>query len=232
MAIAETPLLPFADEIWIKRVPLRFFGLQIGTRMSVIRLRDGGLFVHSPVVATAETRAAVDVLGAVRFVVAPNRLHHLFVGDWFAAYPAARIFCAKELVRKRADLPWHGALDDAPEPEWAAEIDQALFRGNRFMEEAIFLHRRSRTLIVTDLLESAHREDGWLERVAARIGGVYERPGLTHDQRLMVRDRPAARAAARRILAWDFERIVLAHGQLIERDGKSVFRAAMRWLGV
>jgi hypothetical protein len=194
MTIAETPLLPFAEDFWVKRVPLRFFGLEMGTRMSVIRL--------------------------------------LFVGAWFAAYPEARIYCAKELVEKRADLPWHGVLGDAPEPGWAADIDQALFRGNRFMEEAIFLHRRSRTLVVTDLLESMYPEDGWIERLAARIGGVYKRPGLTLDQRLMVRDRDAARTAARRILDWDFERIVLAHGRLIERDGKAVFRAAMRWLGV
>jgi hypothetical protein len=134
-------------------------------------------------------------------------------------------------LHKRKDIDWTGALRDAPEAGWADEIDQALFGGHGWLSEVVFCHRPSGTLIVADLLESTHAEDGLLLRVLGRIGGDYERPTLTRDQRLLVRDRVAARASARKILSWDFDRIVLAHGRLIERDGRRVFREGMRWLG-
>jgi hypothetical protein len=227
------PLAPFVDgSVWVKRVPLRFFGVQMGTRMTIVRLRDGGLFVHSPTAADEETRRAVDELGPVRFVIAPNRLHHLWVAEWAAAYPQAELWGSPKLLHKRSDIAWAGALRDAPEAGWAGEFDQAPFRGHDWLSEVVFCHRPSRTLIVADLLESTHAEDSLLLRLLGRIGGNYERPTLTRDQRLLVRNRVAARSSARKILSWDFERIVLAHGRLIERDGRRVFREGMRWLGL
>ena len=216
--------------IWIAWIPLRFFGLPMGTRMTVIKLASGGLFVHSPVPPTDEIRDLVAREGPVRFVVAPNRLHHLYLSPFLAAFPGAGLWIVKELAKKRGDLAPAGILGDAPEPGWADEIDQCLFRGSVFQEEAIFLDRPSGTLIVVDLLESVHRDDPWYYRFFGRLAGTYERPTLTRDQRLAFRDRAAARASAERILGWDFERIIMAHGKLVERDGKRVFAEAMRWL--
>ena len=136
----------------------------------------------------------------------------------------------KELMAKRRDVPWHGVLGNAPEPGWARDIEQCLFRGSRFQEEAIFRHKASATLIVVDLLESVWPEDEWIYRVFARLAGTWQRPTLTHDQRLLFRDRDAARASLARIMAWDFDRIILAHGRLVEHDGKRVMREAFRWL--
>lgn len=236
MAVTETPLLPFVDDrIWVKRVRLRFpfswFGAQMGSRMTVIRLPEGSLFIHSPVTLDPALRAVVDALGPVRFVIAPNRLHHLYVSDWVAAYPEAEFWCAPKLTEKRTDIPWTGTLGDAPEPGWAEDLDQAELAGNRFMTEVLFLHRESRTLIVVDALESFHRGDhGPLSCALARIGGVWERAGYTRDQRLMIKDRPAFRRSIEKVLSWDFDRIILAHGHLVETNGKRVFRDAFSWL--
>ncbi len=216
--------------IWVERIPLRFFGLPMGTRMTVVRLAGGGLFIHSPVPPTPTLRREIDAIGTVAFVIAPNRLHSLHVPAFMEAYPDAKLHIVKELVKKRPELSPACVLGDAPEPGWAAEIDQCLFRGSIFQEEAIFLDRESGTLIVVDLLESVHGEDPWYMRLFGRMAGTYERAALTRDQKLAFRDRAAARESAGRILAWDFERIVLAHGHLIERDGKAVFANAMRWL--
>ena len=216
--------------IWVERIPLRFYGLPMGTRMTVVRLAGGGLFVHSPVPPTAVLRREIDAIGKVAFVIAPNRLHHLYVSKFMDAYSDAKLYIVKELVKKRPELSRASVLGDAPEPGWADEIDQCLFHGSIFHEEAIFLDRGSGTLIVVDLLESVHREDPWYMRLLSRMAGNYERAALTPDQRLAFRDRAAARKSAVRILAWDFERIILAHGHLIERDGKAVFASAMRWL--
>jgi len=232
MAIRETSLEPFGDRlVWVKRVPLRFFGLQMGTRMTVVRLDDGGLFVHSPTAADENTRGAVDELGPVRFIIAPNRLHHLWVADWAAAYPNAELWGSPKLLQKRKDVAWTGALGDVPEAGWAAEVDQALFGGYDWLSEIVFFHRANRTLIVADLLESTHAEDELLLRVLGRLAGNYEHPTLTRDQRRFVRDGAAARSSVRRILSWDFERIILAHGRLVEYDGRRVFRDGMQWLG-
>lgn len=216
--------------IWIAERPLRFFGLPMGTRMTVVKLAAGGLFVHSPVPPDDEFRALVEREGPVRFVVAPNRLHHLYLTPFLAAYPEAELWIVEELVKKRSDLSPAGILGDMPAPGWADEIDQCLFRGSIFQNEAVFLDRASGTLIVVDLLESVHRSDPWYYRLVGRLLGTYERAATTRDQRLAFRDRAAARASAERILGWEFDRIVLAHGRLIERGGKAVLREAMRWL--
>jgi hypothetical protein len=229
MTLSETPLEPFGPEIWVKRVPLRFYGFQMGTRMTVIRLDGGGLFVHSPVELTQETRAAVEALGTVRFLIAPNRLHHLFIGDWAAAYPDAELWGVADLMTKRADLAWTGTLGDAPAPGWAGEIDQALVSSS-FQNEAEFCHRASKTLILVDLLESVWPEDALFYRVMSRLLGTWKRPTTTYDQRLTFRRREPVRRAIRRMLDWDFERIVIAHGRLVDRDAKSVFRDGVAWL--
>jgi Domain of unknown function (DUF4336) len=231
MAIRETSLEPFGDrQVWVQHVPLRFFGLQMGTRMTVVRLDDGSLFVHSPTAAD-KARRGVDELGPVRFIIAPNRLHHLWLAEWAAAYPHAQLWGSPKLLQKRKDIAWTGALGDAPEAGWAAEVDQTLFGGYDWLSEVVFYHRASRTLIVADLLESTHADDELLLRVFGHLAGDYERPTLTRDQRRFVRDRAAARSSVRRILSWDFERIILAHGRLVEHDGRRVFREGMRWLG-
>ncbi len=230
MTIVETPLEPFGPEIWVKRVPLRFYSFQMGTRMTVIRLSDGGLFVHSPVKMTAETKAAVEALGPVRYLIAPNRLHHLFVGDWADAFPDAELWGVPDLMKKRADLRWTGALGDAAEPGWAADLDQAMVTSS-FQHEAEFCHRRSKTLIVVDLLESVWPDDGqWHYRLFSKLFGTWQRPTTTYDQRLTFVHRAGPRAAVRRMLDWDFERIIMAHGRVVETDAKAVFRDGIAWL--
>lgn len=229
MTLVETPLEPFGPEIWVKRVPLRFFSFPMGTRMTVIRLSNGDLFLHSPVKLTQETRAAVEALGTVRYLIAPNRLHHLFIGDWAAAFPGAELWGVRDLMKKRADLAWTGTLGDEAPPGWAGEIDQAVVSSS-FQDEAEFCHRASKTLILVDLLESVWPEDGWHYRLFARLAGTWKRPATTYDQRASFMRRGPARAAVRRILDWDFERIVIAHGRVVDEDAKAVFRKGVAWL--
>ena len=136
--------------IWIEERPQRFFGLPMGTRMTLIKLASGGLFVHSPVAPDEAVEALIAREGPVRFVIAPNRLHHLYLTPFLAAYPEAELWIVEELVKKRRDLAPAGILGDAPEPGWADEIDQCLFAGSIFQNEAIFLDKPSGTLIVVD----------------------------------------------------------------------------------
>ncbi len=222
-------LEPFAHDLWVEARRLRFAGVETGTRMTVVRLADGGLFVHSPVLLDAETRKAVDALGSVKAVVAPSGFHHLYVGEWMRAYPNAVVCACPGLERKRRDLPWSRVLGDVPEPEWRGEIDQVFFAARKLESEVVFFHRASRTLICADAVFNLANHPSRFTRVVALLMG-NRKPGATLLERLLIRDRRAAREQIDRMLAWNADRIVLAHGDLIETGGTEVLRRAYAWL--
>jgi hypothetical protein len=218
-----------AEGLWCEARPLRFLGVETGTRMSIVRLANGGLFVHSPVALTPETRAAVAALGPVHALVAPSRFHHLYVPEWLAAHPGALACCCPGLVRKRADIAWTRVLGEAPEPEWRGELDQVWFGARSLEDEVVFFHRASRTLLCADAIFNLARHPSRLTRLVALLMGNRE-PGATRLERWLIRDRAAARAQVERMLAWRPERIVLAHGPCIESGASEVLRRAYAWL--
>lgn len=149
-----TQLTPFAPSIWVGKGPVvPFVGFPYPTRMVVVRLADGGLFVWSPIAFTRELKAAVAGLGPVRFLVSPNALHHLFLGDWKAAYPEARLYASPGLRKKRKDIAFDADLGDTPDRAWAGDLDQAMISGGA-LDEVVFFHRASRTVIFTDMIEN------------------------------------------------------------------------------
>ncbi len=222
-------LTKLADDLWIHGRDLRFWGLETGTRMTVVRLRDGGLFVHCPAPLSAALQAEVDALGPVKAVVASSLFHHLGVKSWIDAYPRA-IYCAcPGLEKKRSDLRWDRVLGDTPEPAWAGELDQVFFAARTMENEVVFCHRASRTLVCADIVFNLSEHPSRLTRVVAFLMG-NRRPGATWLEHIMMRDRAAAREQIGRMLAWDFDRIVLSHGPLLHTGGHEVLRRAYAWL--
>jgi hypothetical protein len=217
------------ENLWVAERPLRFGGLEVGTRMTAIRLRGDEIFLHSPVELDQGIRSSVERLGSVRYVVAPNRFHHLWAGGVLEAYPEAKLFLAPGLADKRPDLVPHVTLGDEAPEGWAGQIDQLFFLGFPLANEVVFLHRASRSLILSDLAFNFGAEGPSLTRVLVRIlgGGGF---GPTLLERLLIRDRPAARASLERILEWDFDRVIVAHGQVLERGGRQALRDGYRWL--
>lgn len=221
-------LTAFADDVWIDTRKAKFFGVETGTRMTVVRLTDGGLFVLSPVGLDAETRRDVEAKGEVRAVVAPSIFHHLSVGQWMAAYPKAVFAACPGLEWKRPDLSFDVVLGDQPHPIWQGDLEQVYFSSRR-ENEIDFYHPRTRTLICTDALLNLSEHPQLSTRVVARLMG-NRAPGVGWLEPFMIRDRRLARRQVDRILAWDFEKIVLAHGTMIEQDGPAVVRHAYEWL--
>ncbi len=222
------PLEPVAPGIWTTPRPQRFWGVETGTRMTLVELEGGGLFVHCPVALDRETRAEVERLGEVRAVASSSLYHHLYAGEWMRAYPKA-LFCAcPGLDAKRADLTFGHVLGNEPHPLWAGELEQVFFSG-RFEKEVVFFHNKTKTLITADALLNLSPQPSRATRVVAFLMGNTA-PGKGYLEHLAVRDRRAARAEVERMLAWEIERIVLAHGGLVERDGRRVLREAYAWL--
>ena len=219
-----------AADLWVTERTQRFLGIEMGTRMSVVRLAGGGLLIHSPVRLDAETRRDLDALGPVRAVVAPNKYHHLYVGDYFTAYPEAQIYAAPGLPEKRRDLHFHGVLADEAPALWAGQIDQLVFRALAVINDVVFYHRGSRTLIVTDLVFNMQHAPSLPTRLFFRLDDAYGKFGPSRLWRLLIRNRGAARVAIERMLGWDFDRVIMAHGDVLETGGQQALRDGFVWL--
>jgi len=224
------PLRPLAKDIWVAERPQTFYGLPVGTRMTVIRLSGERLLLHSPVALDSKLRAELDSLGRVRYVVAPNRVHHLYAGDVAKAYPEARLWVAPGLERKRPDLAFVAVLGDEAPEEWRMEVQQTFFRGRPYENEVVFFHRASRTLILCDLAFNFGPAAAAPTRLLMRLLLSYGRFGPSKLDPWLIRDRRAARQSLKDILIWDFDRVVVAHGEILERGGREALRAGYAWL--
>lgn len=211
-----------APGVHVLDAPQRFAGIELGARMTVLEL-EGGLLVHSPV---AVDPSVVASLGEVRWVVAPNLFHHLHVGPWAAH--ATETWAAPGLPQKRGDLTFTGVLDAVGEP-FGAEVLVVPLTSFPLTQEVVLHHRPSRTLIVTDLLFNLPRTAPWATRAAMWCAGAY--PGVRSSllERFGMR-RAAARRDFAHLLAEDFDRIVLAHGEVVLEGGREAFSRAYRWL--
>lgn len=227
-------LKAFASEIWIADGGdvVAALGFHYPTRMAVIRLSDGGLFVWSPTAVTDELRGQVDALGPVRHLVAPNSLHHVYLADWKRFYPDARVHAPPGLRAKRKDIGFDDDLGDAPASAWAGDIDQVVVAGNVITTEVVFFHVASGTVLFTDLLQQfpAGWFSGWRGFVAKWDLMVASEPAVPRKFRVAFTDRKAARAALQRILAWPAEKVLMAHGTPVRDGGQAFIRRAFGWL--
>ena len=189
--------------------------IPIPVRMTVIRLRDGQLIVHSPVPLSPELRDELDALGPVAFIVVPEA-HGKFAAQVARAYPSARL------------LPAPGSLADQPPAAWAEQVESHLVLGFR-LNEVVLFHRPSRTLVLTDLCFNIQRSSSGVARAFFRANGMWQRFGPSRIIRtIAVSDRAALQRSLERVCRWDFERIVPGHGDVIERGGREALRAAWR----
>ena len=227
------------EDVWIVDGPEIRFGMPwpkipFPTRMTIVRLDGGDLFVHSPTPLTEELRAQIAALGSVRHIVGPNRIHYWWIPDWHRAYPDADVWLAPRIreqagehidfpgreLESREGYPWDEAFDTLPVP-------------GSFMTEVEFFHRPSRTLVLTDLIENFEpRKLGWPWRWLARAGGVTDPDGkMPLDMRwTFSKHKPQLKAAVEKMIEWDPLRVILAHGRWYDRNGAAELRRAFRWV--
>jgi hypothetical protein len=234
MVVVDAGLTAFTEGVFISTEPVRFLGLRLTASMAVLRLRDQELLLYAPVAMTPERRAAVEALGRVAHLYAPNLYHHLWIGEWAAAFPSARLHAPAKLAKKRRDLRidrvhWriHGA---APEPAFAGVVDELRIDGFR-LEETVLFYRPARTLLVADLVHNIGRPPHGWTKLYTRTMGFYDRVALSRMIRWAAfSDRAAARRSVDEVLALPFERLVVGHGPPITTGAREALAAAYHWL--
>lgn len=221
----------FADGVFVEDSSVRFYGFRIQTRMAVVSLPGRRLLLYSPVSLSSSLREELGALGEVACVVSPNKIHNLTLAAYRDAYPEARFCAPPGLPERRPDLNFEVVLTEEPEGAWQPELDHVLSQGNLFFSEALFFHRRSRTLLVGDFVENFDRDTAsGPARAVARLFGVRARPMASPEFRFYTCDAEAAKRSFDRVRRWDFARIFLCHGRLIEVDAKAVFDDVCREL--
>lgn len=230
------------EDIWIVDGPIvtmAMYGTTIPfpTRMTIVRLSNGDLWCHSPIEFDAGLKADIDRLGPVRHLISPNKIHYAHIAVWAAVYPDASTW-ASPGVRERAaaqhiEVRFDADLADQAPAAWAADIEQLIFLGSRFMAEVVFFHPKSSTLILADLIENFESEkvNGTFRWLLPLMGVLDPDGKIPFDFRLTFwGGKKQARQCFRRILDWQPEKIILAHGRWYRTNGVAELKRAFRWL--
>lgn len=220
-----------ASDLYFRAADVSFYGARIQTRMVVARLRDGNLWIYSPLVASSLLIQELNKLGNVAYVLSPNKIHNQGLESFAEAYPNAKIYASPGLPERCPELKFSAVLGNAPETEWREEIDQVCTAGNHFFSEVVCLHRASKTLIVADLVETISEETvSKTNQLLAKASGVFGKAMPSPEFRLYTSDADAARSRFQTILSWEFDRIVLAHGDLVVKDAKATLQKVVEFL--
>ncbi len=223
----------FGPDLYVAEGPtVSFFGFPYPTRMAVARLSTGSVWVWSPIALTKALADAVEAIGPVEYIVSPNKLHHLFLAEWKDRWPRARLYAPPGLARRKKHLAFDAELGEESDRPWRNDIDQAVFGGSFAMDEVVFFHRASRTAIFGDLIQRFPPEaaTGW-KGLVMRLDDLVGPHGSTpREWRLSFLSRDAARAARRKVLGWQPQRLVVAHGECANTGATGIIEEALGWI--
>lgn len=232
----KTMLQALGPDIWIVDGPeIQFYKIPFQTRMTVIRLENGDLFLHSPIRYSKELAAELEALGRIRHLVSPNWIHYAYIAEWAAANPEA-IAWASPNVRERAksqgvEVQFDRDLEDSAPQDWAADLDQLIVHGSKVHTEVVFFHKRSKVLVLTDLIENMPSKTlpFWVRPLAWAAGILAPNGKMPIDIWFsFAGNRDKLRKALARMLEWKPETVVLAHGDILRENAPQRLREGFR----
>jgi hypothetical protein len=216
------------NSVWHAQQPLKFGPISITTRMTVVRLRDGSLWVHSPIAPTPDLIDGLRSLGTVRYVIAPNKSHHLFFLAFLNAHPEAVGFISAGLELKRPDLSrFQHIPSEAP---WTSEIQGFFIEGLPILNETAWFHIGTGTLILTDLLFCFAESNRGIAALVSKLLGVYGKLGMSRTMKLAVKDKRALANSVFPLLSLPVQRVIVAHDQIVEEQALRKLKEAFAWL--
>ena len=217
--------------LWLRGYVVSLGGARINARMTVIKLCSGEILIHSPCAFDEALAAQVTALGPVAAIIAPGNFHWLHVRSCQQAFPQAVTYVCPGVEKRAKGLTFNEMLGDEAPALWAGELSQVYLQGTRVMREVAFFHHASKTLILGDVVENvtaATPGTNWFLRLLFRTIGLWNTPSPAPEYRLGWGDKALVRQCMMRILDWNFERVILSHGDLIIRDAKRLIAHAWR----
>lgn len=221
------------DQIWVLEYPVRYAGIDLFGRMTIIKLDNGELIIHDPCKINELVKNEIDKIGEVKYIVAPGSYHHLFVTEFQQKYPNAETFLCPGLEWKRPDIKFEWILGNKPDHRWANVLDQIVVQGPKYIWEVAFFHRPSKTLILVDLLENIGDDFQHPTSLLLRfwwkvVYKMWNNPKAAPEYQMGWGRKDIVKGCLNKILSWEAERIILAHGELIENNVTNVLRSAWR----
>lgn len=159
--------------------------------------------------------AALDALGEVRWIVVPNRYHHLQTPATAARYPNALVVGPKSAEARNSQVKLTTSIDDPSYVRATPELTPIQLNGVPFLDETVFFHAASGTLIAADLLMSATARDHWTWLTAARILRRYGKVLVPPDVQKSTRATAAVAESIAQMRALPLQRILVAHADPI-----------------
>lgn len=224
-------LRELAENLWVWDHHIPLMGIATPIRMTVARYGDRRLWVHSPVGLRPEIREALAPLGEVSDLVGPNCFHHLYLREWINAFPKAKVWLAPGLTEKTG-IPGTTLLSTThPAPEWCTDLPYLNLEGLKTTNEVVFLHGPSRTLVLADLFFNIQEVRGLWANLFWRMNDAHRRLGMSRVFRTFISVREEFKKSLRQVDNWDFQRIVMAHGEVVDQDARERWRTALKgWL--
>lgn len=230
------------EDIWvvdgdIVEMSFKLTQVPFSTRMTVVRLNQHDLWIHSPIHLTQELKSEIEALGNVMHIVAPNKLHYMYMEEWSQTYPTAKVWATKGLEKifeGSKVIPSYTILDKTVTMSWQSEIDYLPFEGSALIEESVFFHKKSRTLILTDLIENIELLEHcscW-HRFLFKIGdNTYPNGHTPRDLRMTFWfNKEIARKCYQKIKSWEPVNVLFAHGKCFIGDAEEKLPQAFFWL--
>jgi len=215
-------LTSFAEGVWFARDSYRLFGVDLGTKMTVVRLANEKLLIYSPIKINDSLRLQLSALGDPAYIVVPSILHNLHAEQWYSAFPHSTVYCAQGAkIRIKGK-----SLKPGESYPWEDQLITIFIDGMPKVNEWVFVHKKSRTLIVCDLLFNVTEPQNFLARQLLKLYGIYNRSAITPLYKLMIKNRDAFDQSVAKLKSCHFDKIIVAHGNNINEQGHSIFLKA------
>lgn len=215
---------------WTIDHDLRLGGMAFGTRTTVLRRADGALLLYAPGALDADQQAAIDALGPVATILAPNLMHHLSLRAAKERWPQAEVVAPPGLREKVPGLPIDRVIGEAREGDLGG-LRWRFIGGMPKLNELVLLQPETGTLIFGDLAFHFKDHPQWWLRTFMTLNGCYGRLAPSRLFQTMVQDRARLSEDVAAVLGWDFDRIALCHGQIVPSGAKALLPRADYGIG-
>jgi hypothetical protein len=222
--------LQLSEDVAVMQFPMRAFGIDFLRNVTLLRLRNGSLIIHSTAPFEPDDESAIGRFGEPGWLVEATVMHDTFAKKARATFPTVP-YLAPPGLRKSGTLavqPLHPAPDG-----WSDEVEVLEMEGLRWPNEHVFYHRAARILVVADLLFHFPPDThGWPRFFVRHVMRLPRLVGISSFFGMMIRDKEAFSRSIRKLLERDFQQIAVAHAEPLRRDGKVVLMEACRERGI